>query len=93
MDDHLNCSHSIVSHARLGHAKGVLGDGLSHERCASRIQFQFHSPSKGHQRVIRTPLSALLPDPSAGEARDGASDRVAKPATIHSAERTQKTIG
>jgi len=26
----LNCSHSILSHARPRHAKGVLGDGLSH---------------------------------------------------------------
>ncbi len=48
----------------------ALGDGLSHDRSASRIQFQFHSPRKGHQRVVRTPLSALLRGASAGETWD-----------------------
>jgi len=77
--------------SRFWTCEGVLLGGLSHERSALRIQF--HSPRKGHQRVSQKHLTALLHDSSAGETWNGGSDRVAKPATIHSAERTRKPIG
>ena len=74
-----------------GHAKGVLGGDLSHERSASRIQF--HSPRKGHQRVIQRHLTALLRGSSASETWMAAQIELLSPRRSIRLRGHWKTIG
>jgi len=88
MDDQLNCSHSILSHARFGHAKGERRWVMASRTTVAPRGFNFNfilperviSESFGHPLALSCAAHLLVRLGIAG------SDRVAKLATIHSAE-------